>query len=205
MNTQNKQTNICAMILAGGKASRMGYKNKGLQKLNARPLIEHIIKRLEPQVNELIISANQDIEAYSHYVETILPDKEQTYPGPMAGICSGLAHINKTQSNSDYLLVVPCDGPFLPLDLASRLYFSLQKSNQQLACVHDGQYKQPTYLLAHKNLLASAEQFLAQDKHKLGQWLKENQADLVDFSDQAQAFTNINSLQQLQEICASFP
>jgi len=148
-----------------------------------------------PQVKEILISANNNLDVYQEYSECVLEDEFDDFRGPIAGICEGL----KTTS-TDFLLVVPCDGPRLPMDLARRMLASCLKEGSLLATVHDGQFKQPTYSLIHKSLLANAKDFLIRGERKLGQWLKENHSTLVDYSDQPEAFVNINSVEQLQEL-----
>lgn len=186
---------ITAVILAGGRSSRMAYQDKGLVAFKQQPMIVHILQRLQQQVTEVLISANHNQNIYRQYVERVIADDSPNFPGPMAGICASLRAIR-----SKYLLIVPCDGPLLPLDLAQRLYFALEKSEQRIATVHDGHYKQPTYSLIHREMLGSAEDFLERNERKLGKWLQLNRAELVDFSDQATAFVNINSRDELLRV-----
>jgi len=189
------QNNVNALILAGGRSSRMQFQDKGLMRLNNKPMVAQIVQRLKPQVKEILISANNNLDVYQEYSECVLEDEFDDFRGPIAGICEGL----KTTS-TDFLLVVPCDGPRLPMDLARRMLASCLKEGSLLATVHDGQFKQPTYSLIHKSLLANAKDFLIRGERKLGQWLKENHSTLVDYSDQPEAFVNINSVEQLQEL-----
>jgi len=188
---------ITAVILAGGRSSRMQYRDKGLMVLNDRSMISHIAERLSSQVKDILISANNNLEQYAKYSYRVLPDEHQDYRGPMAGICEALKVID-----TQFLLVVPCDGPLLPLDLASRLENQVLQKKASLATVYDGQYKQPTYSLIQVDMLHSALEFLARGERKLGLWLKENNAELVDFSDQPNAFVNINSDADLEKLTA---
>ena len=189
------QNNVNALILAGGRSSRMQFQDKGLMRLNNKPMVAQIVQRLKPQVKEILISANNNLDVYRQYSECVLEDEFDDFRGPIAGICEGLK-----MTSSDFLLVVPCDGPRLPMDLAKRMLASCLKEGSLLATVHDGQFKQPTYSLIHKSLLANAKDFLIRGERKLGLWLKENHATLVDYSDQPEAFVNINSVEQLQEL-----
>jgi len=186
--------NITAIVLAGGRSSRMQYRDKGLMLFHDKPMVEHVVSRLKGQVDEILISANQNLGIYGRYSERVLTDDASDFPGPLAGICEGLKAMQ-----TDFLLVVPCDGPMLPLDLAGRLYNQLQHNEAYLAVVHDGQYKQPTYNMVHRNMLNNAQQFLQSGERKLGLWLKDNNALLVDFSDQPKAFANLNSEKELKE------
>jgi molybdopterin-guanine dinucleotide biosynthesis protein A len=187
---------ITGLILAGGRSSRMGDKDKGLVLLKGKPMLEYVKDILIKQVDDLLISANQNQQQYENINNIVLTDEYNDYRGPLAGIYEGLKHIKK----NDYLLVVPCDGPLFPNDLCQRLLETLQQKNALLATVFDGQYRQPTYSLIHCSLKDNLKLFLEQGGRKLGQWLSENNAQAVDFSDQASAFININSQVDLDRL-----
>jgi len=186
---------ISGLILAGGRSSRMQGNDKGLLNLLDRPMIEHVIQRLEPQVSQILISANRHIEQYQKYGYEVLLDDYDDYRGPLAGMSRGLL-----KSDSEYLLTVPCDGPFLPLDLARRMLKLAQKEGAKAILVFDGQYKQPTYNLLHKDLLPQIVQSLQQDENKLGKWLMDHGALKLDCSEQKSAFININTPADLEQL-----
>lgn len=179
---------ITGLILAGGRSSRMGGRDKGLITLNGKPMIMHVIDKLKPQVERIIISANRHLELYRQLGYDVYADEYHDFRGPLAGICQGLI-----KTGSEYLLTVPCDGPLLPADLALRLSRAAQWHQTRAAMVFDGQYNQPTYNLIHRDLIPSMQHALANNEHKLGQWLMDNGALRVDFSAQKATFANINT------------
>lgn len=185
---------VTGLILAGGRSSRMEGNDKGLLKLLERPMIEHVIERLKPQVDTILISANRHIEQYQQYGYKVLIDKYDDFRGPLAGMSRGLE-----ASNSDYLLTVPCDGPLLPVDLAQRMLKSIQQQ-ADAALVYDGQYKQPTYNLIHHRLQDDINHSLQCNEHKLGKWLMDHGALKVDFSEQKEAFINVNTPDDLHKL-----
>lgn len=186
---------ISGLILAGGRSSRMAGKDKGLLDLLDRPMIEYVIQGLEPQVSQILISANRHIEQYQKYGYQVLLDDYDDFRGPLAGISRGLSH-----SDSEYLLTVPCDGPLLPNDLAPRMLQLAQENGSKAVLVFDGQYKQPTYNLLHKDLLPAINLSLKQDEHKLGKWLMDHGALKLDCSGQQSAFTNVNTPADLEQL-----
>lgn len=188
MSTPNHSMQITGLILAGGRSSRMNGDDKGLLKLLDRTMIEHVIARLKPQVGSILISANRQLESYQKFGYKVLVDDYDDYRGPLAGMSTGL-----TNSDSKYLLTVPCDGPLLPLDLAQRMLAYCQQKNAQAVLAFDGKYRQPTYNLIHKDLLPAIVQSLQNNEHKLGKWLMDNGAVNLDFSDQKSAFLNVNT------------
>ncbi len=184
---------ITGLILAGGQSSRMDGQDKGLLNLIDKPMIAHVIARIKPQVNQIIISANRHIEEYQKFGYEVLLDEHDDFRGPLAGMAQGLSH-----SKSEYLLTVPCDGPLLPSDMAFRMLNVIQKNNTKAVFAFDGKSKQPTYNLIHTDLLNSIEQSLKHQEHKLGKWLLDNGANRVDFSDEKEAFLNVNTHKDLE-------
>ena len=183
--------NITAVILAGGQGSRLSGLDKGLIELNKIPLIQHLSQRLQPQVPEIVISANRNIETYEKLGFAVYTDDINDFAGPLAGILKALQ-----QCQSEWLLVVPADSPFIPHDLALRLSQNIQ--DNKIAIPHDGKYLQPTFALIHKSLAASLEAFLQQGERKARVWMQQQAHTIVDFSDQEHAFININTEDELK-------
>lgn len=123
---------VAAVVLAGGQGRRMGGADKGLVEYRGRPLIEWVLAALAPQVDELVVSANRNLEAYAAYGHRVLPDTLPGYPGPLAGVLAALDAVR-----ADWLLVAPCDTPHLPADLAARLLTAAQRENVVLAVAED--------------------------------------------------------------------
>lgn len=181
---------ITAIILAGGKSTRMGLHDKGLQRLNGKPLYQHVIDKIKPQVNHIIINSNQHHDQYQRLGYPVIADQLPGFLGPLAGIYSGLI-----TSSTDWNISVSCDTPFLPDNLVFRLYQKI--SQQSAAYVFDGQRIHPTLLLIHRRLANDIRQFLAQGERKLQSFLAKINAVKVDFSDTRLSFININTLEEL--------
>ncbi|CAB3786946.1 molybdenum cofactor guanylyltransferase MobA [Pararobbsia alpina] len=205
---------ITGLILAGGQGSRMGGVDKGLQPLCGRPLVEHAIERLQPQVGQITISANRNVDVYQRYGFPVwLDSPDSTSPlvrpaagrlagrfaGPLAGIATGLA-----AARTDWLLIVPCDAPLFPLDLATKLIEALVVSTADLAFAAtteaDGtRQRHPVFALLPTRLAASAAEQLASEMWKLGAWYGHHNAIEVSFRD-SRAFYNANTLRELQAL-----
>lgn len=183
---------ISAVILAGGEARRMGGMDKGLIPFHGKPLIEHVIGRIAPQVDELLISANRNQAQYEQTGYPVISDQQDEFLGPLAGIARAM-----TCCNHPLLLVVPCDSPFLPFDLATRMLHTLQQQGVDICLAHDGERLQPLIALLHVHLLPSLRQVLT-DKHlKVERWMTEHSHAIEKFDDPA-AFRNINTPADLE-------
>lgn len=182
---------INAVILAGGQGSRLGGLDKGLLELNKRPLIQHVIDRIQPQVSNIIISANRHIDAYSKFEFNVYEDDIPDFAGPLAGILKALE-----QSQNEWLLIVPSDSPFIPDNLVQRLSENIE--NTKVVIPHDGKYLHPTFALIHRSLTPSLKEFLQQGERKARVWMQQQEHTIVDFSDQADAFINVNTEDDLK-------
>ena len=140
---------ITALILAGGKGRRMGGKNKGLLPFGDGLLVEQVLVRILPQVGAVMISANRNQEIYARLGYPVVADPLEGFQGPLAGFLAGLENMR-----TDYLLSVPCDGPFIVDDLAVRLARGLTEADADIAVAHDGDRLQPVYALLHRRVLA---------------------------------------------------
>ena len=183
---------ITAVILAGGQGSRLSGLDKGLIKLKEKTLVQHTIERIRPQVSEMIISANRNIDAYSKLGFSVYKDDIDGYAGPLAGILKALQHCH-----SEWLLVIPADSPFIPHDLARRLGDNILSN--KIAIPHDGKNLHPTFALVHKSLAESLESFLHQGERKARVWMEQQTHTKIDFSDQPNSFININTEEDLQK------
>lgn len=186
---------ITGVILAGGRGTRMGGVDKGLVKLDGKPLIEHVLQRLQPQVPHIIISANRNLDAYARYgFELISDEAESIDAGPLAGILSGLIH-----ATTEYIVTVPCDAPRLPQDLVARLLMQLQRDRSHACMAHDGRRAQPMFALLHTSLQEDARRALRAGEYKVGLWLKNWRSSSADFSDCAERFINLNTAENIAE------
>ena len=198
MDTQAIHT--IGVILAGGRGQRMGCCEKGLLPFRGTTLLDHAIERLTPQVDRLIINANRDLGAYRAFGLDVVSDRDPTITqGPMAGIEAAMAYTLRHYPNHpSWVLIAPCDSPFLPLDLANRLREAAIESGHSAAVAWDGVRIHPTFSLLHTRLQPSLTQALIRGELKLGQWLQDIPAAWADFSDQADAFINFNTPEQLR-------
>lgn len=184
---------ITGIVLAGGKGRRMGGADKGLVEFLGKPLVAHAIQRLEPQVNEILISANREIERYSGFGYPVVPDEIEGFAGPLAGLHKGLL-----LAKHPYVLTVPCDTPLLPMSLAPRLMRGLLDRDADVAIAKTGLQPHPVFCLCRRALLPHLQDFLQDGGRKFEEWYGDLEAVEVLFNDTPQAFININTREELQ-------
>ena len=183
---------ISAIILSGGRATRMNSVDKGLIQLQQKPLIAHVIARLKPQVDEILINANREIMQYEVFGLPVLQDENMVFLGPLAGFSLGLQH-----GKHDYVLTVPCDSPLLPLDLAQRLMAALLEHLADIVVASSDSNAHPVFCLMRKTVLPSLMGYLAKDNRKVSTWQKSLRYVEVDFQKSADAFVNLNTFEDL--------
>ena len=181
---------VSAVILAGGRATRMGGDDKGWVPLAGKPLIEHVLERLRPQVDEVLINANRSQTRYQA-LAPVIGDGNDDFQGPLAGMQAGLA-----AARHDWVLFVPCDGPALPRDLMARFRAAITPDTE-LVVAHDGEHLQPVVALLRRALLPSLRQALAEGERKTGAWFARHRMAVVPFADLPDAFVNLNSPDEL--------
>ena len=186
---------ITGLILAGGQGRRMGGVDKGLQDFRGKRLIDHVFERLAPQVGELIINANQNHEIYGTFGVRVVCDAIGGHAGPLAGLHAGLS-----ASQRPYIASVPCDSPFLPVDLVARLYAGLESSGAELAVARTGKWQQPVFCLARRDVYAHLDSFLKSGGRKVDAWYATLRVAEVVFDDEADAFSNINTSDELKAL-----
>jgi molybdenum cofactor guanylyltransferase/molybdopterin-guanine dinucleotide biosynthesis protein MobB len=184
---------ITGIILAGGKARRMGGEDKGLIHYQQQPLIQHTINALSPQVDSLVINANRNSEQYAAFGHPVISDELSDFQGPLAGMLTALRHVD-----TDYILTAPCDTPNLPLQLRQRLMESLLLNQADIAVAHDGKRLQPVFCLIPRRLTDSLAAYLESGERKIDRWLQQHKLVEVDFSDQVDSFININTPEDLK-------
>ncbi|VAW95012.1 Molybdenum cofactor guanylyltransferase [hydrothermal vent metagenome] len=192
MNKHNKPTPVNGLILAGGLARRMDGQDKGLMILAGISLIERCINTLSPQVEQLFISANRNIAQYQKLTFPVLQDSTDKHEGPLAGLQRAL------EASPDMpVLVVPCDAPLFPAQLAARLWEAYQENDYLAAIPHDGTRLQPLFGLFSPTSLESLSQYLSTGQRKVETWVTSLPHKIVDFSDQSAHFLNINTTDDL--------
>ena len=187
------QTEPSAVILAGGRARRMDGEDKGLLRLAGKPLLAHVLQRLRPQVGEIFISANRNLERYREFGCPVIRDLHGGYPGPLAGIAAALRRCATPE-----LAVVPCDAPLLPADLVRRLHEALRESRAPCSVAHDGESLQPLFALFRKEAEPALAGYLEQGKGEARRWHRLHGSVVVEFPAGAEAFLNINTPEQLR-------
>ena len=186
------KTAITGVILAGGLARRMGGVDKGLQLLAGRPLVAHVIERLAPQVGSLLINANRSQAEYGALGYPLLADEIPDFAGPLAGL-----HAALVASATPLVLTVPCDSPYLPLDLARRLHAAMLDKGADLAIARAAGRVHPVFCLCRTGLAPQLEIFLRQGGRRVMEWCAGAGCVEVDFDDQPDAFRNFNTLDDL--------
>jgi molybdopterin-guanine dinucleotide biosynthesis protein A len=190
---------ITGLILAGGRAQRMGGIDKGLIPFHQKPLIEATIQRLKTQVRSILINANRNITKYAVYGYPVIMDETPDFSGPLAGFLMGLK-----SCKTPYLLTTPCDSPLFPEDLGAKLANELEHNNLDLVYASskeaDGKvWAQPVFCLMRTNLQDSLSSFLSKGDLKIDHWFKELNSGTVIF-DNAQDFANANTPEELQHL-----
>jgi len=190
---------ITGLILAGGRAQRMGGVDKGLIPFLGQPLIASAIKRLQSQVGSILINANRNITKYAAYGYPVILDETPDFSGPLAGFSVGLQ-----ACKTPYLLTTPCDSPLLPLDLGLKLAEEMEHGDFQLvyaSCkeLDDKIWAQPVFCLMRADLLNSLQGFLDKGDLKIDRWFKELHSSTVVFAD-ATAFANVNTPEELKSL-----
>ncbi len=189
---------ITGLVLAGGRGSRMGGVDKGLQNHKGVPLALHALLRLQPQVGEAMINANRNLSAYESMGVPVWPDVQSDFPGPLAGVLVGLE-----RCETPYLVTVPCDTPNFPLDLVERLARALEAEDAEIAMAATRQNgevtAQPVFCLLKSELLESLIKYLQGGERKIDRWTAQHRVARVVFDD-ATAFDNANTPEELQRL-----
>jgi len=183
---------ITGVILAGGQARRMQGTDKGLVKLGGQPMIQHVINRIQPQVNHLLIYVNRSQRQYAEIGLNIIEDEIGHFDGPLAGFYTAMKHCN-----TSYLLMTPCDSPFIPNYMVKKLGNKLSEANADISVVETNQRLQPVFCLLKSNLIDSLEAFLKIGERKIDKWFSKHNMVAVDFTNVSAAFNNINTPEDL--------
>ncbi|HET7160252.1 MAG TPA: molybdenum cofactor guanylyltransferase MobA [Burkholderiales bacterium] len=194
MNSAIKDT-ISGVILAGGRGRRMGGVDKGLQLLRGKPMVLWVIERFAPQVDELLVNANQNVDRYGAFGFQVIPDAIGEYAGPLAGL-----HRALSEARHDLIATVPCDSPFLPHDLVERLHAALEEQDAELAVARTGDQPHPVFCLCRNRVLPGLTAFLEGGGRKIDAWYAALNVAQVAFDDEAEAFSNINTEHELRAL-----
>ena len=183
---------ISAVILAGGKARRMGGQDKGLQILGKQSLIQHVIHRLQPQVHDILINANRNQTEYAKFGFPIFSDELPDFQGALSGMLTALE-----KTKSDFILFVPCDTPFFPTNLLDKLKSAVKNDRTLIAYAFDEEREHPVFCLMSVQLKEKLRHYLASGERRLLQFMKENGGISVKFTKEEGNFENFNTLDDL--------
>lgn len=185
---QDDDAAITGLVLAGGRATRMGGEDKGLIRIAGQPMVAHVLQRLRPQVQKLLVNANRNAAAYAELRVRVVPDRMPEFPGPLAGMASGLA-----AADTPWVVTAPCDSPLIPADLVARLYRAVREQDADLAVAEGGGRLQPVFALLPVSLLGDLEAYLLSGERKIDHWFRQHRMAVADFSDCAETFINVNT------------
>lgn len=205
------KNDVTGLVLAGGRGSRMGGVDKGLQNFRGVPLALHTLLRLAPQVGAAMVNANRNLAAYESFGVPVWPDALADYPGPLAGFLTGLEHCE-----TPYLVTVPCDTPLFPQDLVARLAEALEREGADIAMAAAREEDpgsqsgagsqpraQPVFSLLKADLMESLVRFTQGGGRKIDAWTGQHRTVLVPFDrpgDDPAAFFNANTLADLHRL-----
>src|SRR5688572_4717317 len=189
----SRHTPVSGVILAGGQGRRMGGVDKGLKELRGRPMVAWVLERFAPQVDQILINANQNVDVYKQLGHRVIPDVISGFAGPLAGLHRGLR-----EATHELVATVPCDSPFLPTDLIARLRAALDQQEAEIAVAKTGDQPHPVFCLCRKGVGPSLGDFLAGGGRKIDAWYSRLKVVEVLFDDQPDAFSNINTEEELR-------
>jgi molybdopterin-guanine dinucleotide biosynthesis protein A len=181
-------TEVTGLILAGGRGSRLGGADKGWLEVASKPMVVHVVERLAPQVDRLLISANRNLESYASLGFEVVTDADAGFLGPLAGVLAGLKVVQ-----SQWMATIPCDSPLVPADLIDRLKSAAEASAARIAVARDTERLQPVFALYQSDLKADLENYLAAGERKIDRWMRRHEMTEVDFSDREEMFLNVNT------------
>lgn len=181
---------IAGLVLAGGKGSRIGGVDKGLINFNNKPLVSYSLKALRPCVKTLFISANNHIKQYQQYAP-VIQDELVNFQGPLAGI-----HIALKSIKADYLVILPCDTPFITHIIVKKLIRQTLLKKAKIGLIYDGKKLQPTITIIHTSLATDLNCFLLSNKRKLFSWQQQHQPEIIHIL-QPKLFININTQEDI--------
>jgi molybdopterin-guanine dinucleotide biosynthesis protein A len=192
-----RHTRIAGLILAGGQGSRMQHQDKGLVELNGEPMVAHVARRLAPQVGRVIISANRHLDRYAQYGQVVADGEPElgAFQGPLVGIAAGLTAA--AAEHDDWLVVTPCDTPFLPDDLAARLIAAAASADAPLAHAVAGGQQHSACMALRTTLLPALLEYLRAGDRKVGLWQARMGGVEARFDDTPDAFMNVNTAEEL--------
>lgn len=184
----SKEQTVGAVILAGGLARRMGGQDKGLIEIAGKPMVQYALEVQQPLVDSLVINANRNIEDYERLGVRVIKDTLADHQGPLAGLSAAIDALD-----TDYVIMCPCDSPFMQKDLMMSLIASCVSSDSDIAVAHDGQRLQPVFCVVHRRVKDSLNEFLLSGERKIDKWFLHHSVCKVDATNFTRSFVNVNT------------
>ena len=184
--------------MAGGKSRRMGGQDKAFVLLNKKPMLSHVIDRLNKQTKNIVLNSNKNPEVFKSFKIKVMSDTVKDFPGPLAGVLSGMEWFNIENKKIKWVLSVPIDSPFFPLDLIKKLHFSLKNSNKLIAVAKSNKKIHPVFALWNMSLLNPIKNAINNDIRKIDLFTEPYQPQIVDFVSKIDPFFNINTPEDLK-------
>ncbi|MFZ2313523.1 MAG: molybdenum cofactor guanylyltransferase MobA [Methylobacter sp.] len=191
----NSQTKVTGVILAGGLARRMNKQDKGLVNFKGRPMVSYAIAALAPLVDQIVISANRSSEQYRQFGWPVVADQTDSFDGPLAGVLAAMTCVD-----ADVLLVIPCDSPLIKAEHLQKLLVTRAENDANVAVAFDGERLHPVFLAIKTTLKTSLHDYLASGQRKMALWLEQQNMVQVDFSNEPEILSNINTLAELSAL-----
>ena len=187
---------ITGVVLAGGRARRMGGRDKGLVEVNGTPMVVYTVNALKAQTAAVIINANRNIDRYRALCGCqVVPDGVGDFAGPLAGMAAAME-----TATTPYVLTAPCDSPLVAGNLGPRLFAALEREDAELAVAHDGERMQPVFALLSTDLLESMLSYLRSGESKIDTWYATHRTALGDFADETSMFLNVNTPEERADL-----
>jgi len=186
--THTSDVSVGAIILAGGLARRMGGVDKGLVKIAGKPMVQYALDVVTPLVQTVVINANRSIEQYQHFGVPVITDILTGHQGPLAGLSAGMSALK-----CDYVVMCPCDSPFLQSELVHALITACVDNDVDIAVPHDGNRMQPVFCVVHRRVEISLNGFLDAGERKIDRWFAKHSLHTLDAKAYSQSFLNINT------------
>ncbi|MFV8835638.1 molybdenum cofactor guanylyltransferase MobA [Aquisalimonas sp.] len=186
--TRPETNTVTGVVLAGGRATRMNGTDKGLVEVAGEPMVDHVIRRLRPQVAALVINANRSHAVYATRGWPVVPDAFGEFAGPLAGMAAGLR-----AAETEWVVTVPCDSPLVPADLVTRLSRAVVDAAADAGVASGAGRMQPVFALLPRRLLPDLESFLSEGGRKIDRWYAQHAVVDVEFDDAEGAFLNVNT------------
>jgi len=191
---------ITGVVLAGGRSRRMGGVDKGLVCFHGKPMVQHVIQALQPEVGALLINTNRNADKYAALGYPVVADLVEGYLSPLAGMASGMS-----AATTPYVVTAPCDCPLVGTGLVRRLYQTVSEEQAQIGVVHDGERTHPVFALIQRDLLTDLLAFLESGERKIDRWYTRHRLAVVQFDDVPGWFQNVNSPEEHAELEAATP